>query len=199
MSAGGAASFVNERRQRGARARCGARSLPRAGARLPRHLFDTLTARWRRMRATAARARQRRGREPLDARRAPRRRARATRAFGGRARRPAQVQDAYALVEHVAPHTRSEADFPRHRRRARAGGLQRQDRGRARARTARDSRQSLRGLLAGPEAEIDVRPQLEIHTDDVRCSHGATAGKLERTCCSICCRADSTATARSAC
>ena len=42
-----------------------------------------------------------------------------------------------------------------------------------------DSQQSLRGLLAGPEAEIDVRPQLEIYTDDVRCSHGATAGKLD--------------------
>jgi len=42
-----------------------------------------------------------------------------------------------------------------------------------------DSRQSLRGLLAGPGAEIDVRPQLEIYTDDVRCSHGATAGKLD--------------------
>jgi Fe-S cluster assembly protein SufD len=34
-------------------------------------------------------------------------------------------------------------------------------------------------LLAGPEAEIDVRPQLEIYTDEVRCSHGATAGKLD--------------------
>ena len=42
-----------------------------------------------------------------------------------------------------------------------------------------DSQQSLRGLLAGPGAEIDVRPQLEIYTDDVRCSHGATAGKLD--------------------
>jgi Fe-S cluster assembly protein SufD len=42
-----------------------------------------------------------------------------------------------------------------------------------------DSQQSLRGLLAGPDAEIDVRPQLEIYTDDVRCSHGATAGKLD--------------------
>ena len=42
-----------------------------------------------------------------------------------------------------------------------------------------DSRQSLRGLLAGPDAEIDVRPQLEIYTDAVRCSHGATAGKLD--------------------
>ena len=42
-----------------------------------------------------------------------------------------------------------------------------------------DSQQSLRGLLAGPGAEIDLRPQLEIHTDDVRCSHGATTGKLD--------------------
>jgi Fe-S cluster assembly protein SufD len=42
-----------------------------------------------------------------------------------------------------------------------------------------DSQQSLRGLLAGPDAEIDVRPQLEIYTDDVRCAHGATAGKLD--------------------
>ncbi len=49
------------------------------------------------------------------------------------------------------------------------------------AREARgsDSRQSLRGLLAGPEAEIDVRPQLEIYTDEVSASHGATAGKLD--------------------
>ena len=42
-----------------------------------------------------------------------------------------------------------------------------------------DSSQSLRGLLAGSDAEIDVRPQLEIYTDDVRCNHGATAGKLD--------------------
>jgi Fe-S cluster assembly protein SufD len=89
-----------------------------------------------------------------------------------------QVHDAYALVEHAAPHAVSEQIF-----RGIAAG---------RARVAfngkvsvcagahgTDSRQSLRGLLAGPEAEIDVRPQLEIHTDDVRCSHGATAGKLD--------------------
>src|SRR5205814_9958025 len=42
-----------------------------------------------------------------------------------------------------------------------------------------DSSQSLRGLLAGTDAEIDVRPQLEIYTDDVKCNHGATAGKLD--------------------
>lgn len=41
------------------------------------------------------------------------------------------------------------------------------------------TQQSLRGLLAGPETEADLRPQLEIYTDDVRASHGATAGKLD--------------------
>jgi Fe-S cluster assembly protein SufD len=89
-----------------------------------------------------------------------------------------QVQDAYAVVEHAAPNARTVQTF-----RGIAAG---------RARVAfnskvvvapgahgTDSRQSLRGLLAGAEAEIDVRPQLEIYNDDVRCSHGATAGKLD--------------------
>ena len=89
-----------------------------------------------------------------------------------------QVQDTYALVEHTAPGAHTVQTF-----RGIAAG---------RARVAfngkivvhagahgSDSQQSLRGLLAGAEAEIDVRPQLEIHTDEVRCSHGATAGKLD--------------------
>ena len=42
-----------------------------------------------------------------------------------------------------------------------------------------DSRQSCRGLLLSPSAEIDSRPQLEIHTDDVKCAHGATTGRLD--------------------
>jgi Fe-S cluster assembly protein SufD len=42
-----------------------------------------------------------------------------------------------------------------------------------------DSQQSLRGLLLSPTAEIDSRPQLEIHTDEVKCAHGATTGRLD--------------------
>jgi Fe-S cluster assembly protein SufD len=89
-----------------------------------------------------------------------------------------QVHDGFAVVEHIAPHTKSEQNV-----RAIAG---------SRARVAfnskvvvrehakgTDSKQSLRGLLAGKQAEVDVRPQLEIYTDDVRCNHGATAGKLD--------------------
>jgi Fe-S cluster assembly protein SufD len=42
-----------------------------------------------------------------------------------------------------------------------------------------ESRQSCRGLLLSPSAEIDSRPQLEIHTDEVKCAHGATTGRLD--------------------
>jgi Fe-S cluster assembly protein SufD len=41
------------------------------------------------------------------------------------------------------------------------------------------SQQSCRGLLLSPTAEIDTRPQLEIHADEVKCSHGATTGRLD--------------------
>ncbi|MFZ0500257.1 MAG: Fe-S cluster assembly protein SufD [Steroidobacteraceae bacterium] len=89
-----------------------------------------------------------------------------------------QVQDNFALVEHIAPRTRTEQTF----RGIAAGRARVAFNGKIVVReggSGTDSRQSLRGLLAGPEAEIDVRPQLEIYTDDVRCSHGATAGKLD--------------------
>jgi Fe-S cluster assembly protein SufD len=89
-----------------------------------------------------------------------------------------QVQDTYAVVEHAAPDARTRQTF----RGVSAGRARVAFNGKiVVARNARgtDSRQSLRGLLAGPEAEIDVRPQLEIYTDEVRCGHGATAGKLD--------------------
>ena len=45
--------------------------------------------------------------------------------------------------------------------------------------TAAESQQSCRGLLLAPTAEIDTRPQLEIRTDEVKCAHGATTGRLD--------------------
>jgi Fe-S cluster assembly protein SufD len=42
-----------------------------------------------------------------------------------------------------------------------------------------ESQQSCRGLLLSPTAEIDTRPQLEIHADEVKCAHGATIGRLD--------------------
>jgi Fe-S cluster assembly protein SufD len=51
----------------------------------------------------------------------------------------------------------------------------------SRAAAGARSEQSLKGLLGNPGTEIDLRPQLEIHTDDVRASHGATTGALDET------------------
>ena len=89
-----------------------------------------------------------------------------------------QVQDTFARVEHAAPRAHTVQTF----RGIAAGRARVAFNGKivvAEGAAGADSLQSLRGLLAGPEAEIDVRPQLEIHTDEVRCSHGATAGKLD--------------------
>lgn len=89
-----------------------------------------------------------------------------------------QVNDAFVRVEHVGRGARTRQAF-----RGIAAG---------RSRVAfnghmivRDgaagaaSDQSLKALLAGAEAEADVRPQLEIYVDEVRASHGATVGKLD--------------------
>jgi len=42
-----------------------------------------------------------------------------------------------------------------------------------------DSRQLAKALLASPHAEADAKPELEIHADDVTCSHGAAVGDLD--------------------
>ena len=42
-----------------------------------------------------------------------------------------------------------------------------------------DARQSNANLLLSPHVEIDTKPQLEIHADDVKCAHGATVGQLD--------------------
>jgi len=39
--------------------------------------------------------------------------------------------------------------------------------------------QTNNNLLLSPDAEINVKPELEIYADDVKCSHGATAGELD--------------------
>jgi Fe-S cluster assembly protein SufD len=42
-----------------------------------------------------------------------------------------------------------------------------------------DARQLSRALLLSHKAEIVTKPELEIYADDVKCSHGATAGELD--------------------
>jgi Fe-S cluster assembly protein SufD len=42
-----------------------------------------------------------------------------------------------------------------------------------------DSRQTAKGLLLEDRAEIDLKPELEIFADDVKCAHGAAVGDLD--------------------
>ncbi len=89
-----------------------------------------------------------------------------------------QVNDLMLTVLHDAPGTRSQQLFR---------GLA-NERSHVACNTdtrvaaqARDSQvvQSLRGLLDGAGAEVDLRPQLTIHTDAIQARHGATTGKLD--------------------
>ena len=43
-----------------------------------------------------------------------------------------------------------------------------------------DSRQTAKALLLGDRAEADLKPELEILADDVKCAHGAAVGDLDR-------------------
>jgi Fe-S cluster assembly protein SufD len=42
-----------------------------------------------------------------------------------------------------------------------------------------DSKQTNKNLVLSDDAVIDAKPELQIHADDVRCTHGATIGQLD--------------------
>jgi Fe-S cluster assembly protein SufD len=44
-----------------------------------------------------------------------------------------------------------------------------------------DGKQSNNNLLLSDRARVDTKPQLEIFADDVKCTHGATIGRLDQT------------------
>jgi Fe-S cluster assembly protein SufD len=44
-----------------------------------------------------------------------------------------------------------------------------------------DAKQTNRNLLLSDGAKVDTKPQLEIFADDVKCTHGATVGRLDDT------------------
>lgn len=86
--------------------------------------------------------------------------------------------DTHVHVEHATPATESLQDY-----RGIAAG---RGRGVINSRVvvnpfARNSRsrQTTRNLLLTPGAEIDTKPELEIHADDVQCNHGASTGQLD--------------------
>src|SRR6185503_10006307 len=44
-----------------------------------------------------------------------------------------------------------------------------------------DAKQTNRNLLLSDHARVNTKPQLEIFADDVKCTHGATVGRLDET------------------
>ena len=89
-----------------------------------------------------------------------------------------QHADFHTNVEHAAPHCESREYY-----KGIAGG---RGRGVFNGRVhvhphaqKTEAHQTSRNLLLSRDAEIDTKPQLEIHADDVKCSHGATIGQLD--------------------
>lgn len=88
-----------------------------------------------------------------------------------------QHADSRIAIEHAAPHTTSRQEF-----RALAGGKSRSVfNGKVTVQKQAqhiEARQRNDNLLLSHTAEIDTKPELEIHADQVICSHGATVGEL---------------------
>jgi Fe-S cluster assembly protein SufD len=86
--------------------------------------------------------------------------------------------DNTTVITHAAPHTASRQTF-----RGVLGGKSRgvyQGCVKVRREAQHtDARQLSRGLLLSRGAELATKPELEIFADDVKCSHGATAGELD--------------------
>ena len=86
--------------------------------------------------------------------------------------------DNHTVVDHALPHGES-----RQRYKSVLGGRARGIfRGRVIVRPDAQkthAEQSSANILLGEGAEIDAKPQLEIWADDVKCSHGATIGRLD--------------------
>lgn len=91
-----------------------------------------------------------------------------------------QHGDTTVCVNHIAPHCRSSQFFKTI--------LKDQSRGvyQGKIHVFKDAQktdgyQLSNNLLMSPLAEMDVKPELEIYADDVKCSHGSTTGELDET------------------
>jgi Fe-S cluster assembly protein SufD len=89
-----------------------------------------------------------------------------------------QHLDNYMLVEHASPHCASRQFYN--------GILDERAHGVFHGRIIvhkdaqkTDAKQTNRNLLLADDAQIDTKPQLEIHADDVKCTHGATIGQID--------------------
>lgn len=92
--------------------------------------------------------------------------------------RATQHLDVHTRIDHLAPHTLSEENYrgiAHERGRGVFNGKAVVHPGAQKI----EAHQSSRNLLLSPQAEIDSKPDLEIYANDVKCSHGATTGRLD--------------------
>ena len=85
--------------------------------------------------------------------------------------------DNYLTIDHAQPHSTSRLYYKGildERARAVFGGTVFVRPGAIKT----DAHQEDKNLLLSAEAEVDSKPSLEIHADDVKCGHGATAGAV---------------------
>jgi Fe-S cluster assembly protein SufD len=90
-----------------------------------------------------------------------------------------QEFDARTLQDHISPHTSSDLLYKNSlddRARCTFGGLIRVE---PHAHFT-DAYQKVRNLLLSDDAEANSMPGLEILADNVRCTHGATSGQIEK-------------------
>ena len=90
-----------------------------------------------------------------------------------------QLADHHMIVEHAQPHCASHEYFN--------GILDDKSRGVFHGRILvrpiaqkTDAKQTNKNLLLSDDASADTKPQLEIYADDVKCTHGATIGQLNK-------------------
>jgi Fe-S cluster assembly protein SufD len=98
--------------------------------------------------------------------------------FGLMMPRGKQVMDSHTRITHGAPHTTSNEQYQIIADEAGRGIFK------GRILVAQDAQkieayQNSRNLLLSNTAEINTKPELEIYADDVKCSHGATIGRLD--------------------
>jgi Fe-S cluster assembly protein SufD len=89
-----------------------------------------------------------------------------------------RLVDNHTFVDHAVPHGTSRQLY----KGVLAGSSRGVFRGRVLVRPGAqktDARQSNPNLLLSDAAEIDGKPQLEIHADDVKCSHGSAIGRVD--------------------
>lgn len=92
----------------------------------------------------------------------------------------AQHADTTITVSHQAPHARSWQSY-KNVLADRARGVFQGKIHVDRAAQKTDGYQLSNTLMLSSLAEMDVKPELEIYADDVKCSHGATSGKVDET------------------